>query len=323
MPLKTTHIIAFTNQKGGCGKTTTTVSLAAACASLGYKVCVVDTDPQCNATDSFALDRDKLAEEGKFTIADAMLAKRPAKDMEHDFQDRFDGNLFVIPGHKGLGTVSQRLEGQLQSAIAEGKYSDLDIDDLKNEHRQRLRKSLESLRGERDLIFIDTPPDLGFLMTTALLAADWYVIPVFPSGYDLKGLEALSRNVQKVQQRFNPRLQLIGVLLGNTDARAKLDFDIHAMLVQSFGKERVFKTVINRSVKHREATVYGQTIFEHAGEQPAAEQFLEVAKELIKRLEKAEAGKGSQGTVPAPEPLTAMSDEAEEPLLQEANRGNF
>jgi chromosome partitioning protein len=321
MPLTQTHIIAFTNQKGGCGKTTSTVSLAAACASLGYKVAVVDTDPQCNATDTFGLDRDKLAEEGKFTIADAMLAKRPAKDMEFDFGDRFKGNLFVIPGHKGLGTVSQRLEGQLQSAIADGKYSDLDIDDLKNEHRQRLRKSLESLRGERDLVFIDTPPDLGFLMTTALLAADWFVIPVFPSGYDLKGLEALTRNVQKVQQRFNPRLQLLGVLLGNTDARATLDFDIYAMLVQSFGKGRVFETVINRSVKHREATVYGQTIFEHAAEQPAAEQFLAVGRELIERLKKAEAGKGTEQAIPLAQTLPSAGDEVEETVLLEANRG--
>ncbi|MBX9677831.1 MAG: ParA family protein [Gemmataceae bacterium] len=321
MRLGRTHIIALTNQKGGCGKTTSTVSLAAACARMGYKVTVVDTDPQCNATDTFGLDREKLAEEGKFTVADAILAKRPARDIEFDFGDRFDGNLFVVPGHKGLGTISQRLEGQLQNAIADGKYSDLDIDDLKNEHRQRLRKSLESLRGERDIIFIDTPPDLGFLMTTALLAADWFVIPVFPSGYDLKGLESLTRNVQKVQQRFNPRLQLLGVLLGNTDARAKLDFDIYGMLTQSFGKDRVFRSVVNRSVKHREATVYGHTIFEHAAEQPAAEQFLAVAKEIVERLEKAESGKGTETSAPPED--AAHNEVAEVEALKEANSGGF
>jgi chromosome partitioning protein len=321
MPLKQTHIIALTNQKGGCGKTTSTISIAAACARLGLKVSVVDTDPQCNATDTFGLDRDKLAEEGKFTVADAMLAKKPARDIEFDFGDRFDGNLFVVPGHKGLGTVSQRREGQLQNAIAEGKYSDLDIDDLKNEHRQRLRKSLESLRGERDLVFIDTPPDLGFLMTTALLAADWFVIPVFPSGYDLKGLESLMRNVQKVQARFNPRLQLLGVLLGNTDARAKLDFDIYNMLQQSFGKEKLFTTVVNRSVKHCEATVYGKTIIEHAAEQPAAEQFLAVAKEIIERLESAEAGKVIRDTTPAGAGAEPEESLENVPSLREANRG--
>lgn len=320
MGLGRTHIVALTNQKGGCGKTTSTVSLAAACARLGLKVTVVDTDPQCNATDSFGIDRERLAEEGRFTVADAILAKRPARDIEHDFGDRFGGNLFVVPGHKGLGTLSQRLEGQLQSAIADGKYSDLDIDDLKVEHRQRLRKSLESLRGERDLIFIDTPPDLGFLMTTALLAADWFVIPVFPSGYDLKGLESLTRNVQKVQQRFNPKLHLLGVLLGNADSRAKLDFDIYGMLTQSFGKERVFKTAITRSVKHREATVYNSTIFEHAAEQPAAEQFLTVAKEIVERLQTAEGGKGTEEPLPFPDRATPTFGEKP---LKEANSGPF
>jgi chromosome partitioning protein len=262
-----THVIAMTNQKGGCGKTTGTVSLAAAIADEGLNVTVVDTDPQCNAT---------------------YITKRPARELEYDFGDRFGGRITVIPGHKGIGSVASRLEAQLQAAIANGEYSDLDADDVKNEHRHRLRRSLDSLRGQRNIVLIDTPPDLGFLMTTALIASDWYIIPVFPSGYDLKGLETLIRNVQKVQERYNPNLRLLGVLLSNSDARAKLDNDIHQMLVQKFGKDFVFQTVVNRSVKHREATVYGQTIFEHAPGQPAAEQFRSVAREVFSRLAQAE-----------------------------------
>jgi chromosome partitioning protein len=240
MQLQRTHVIAMTNQKGGCGKTTTTVSLAAALADLGLLVTVTDTDPQCNATDTFNIDREQLAAEGRFTLADAYIAKRPARELQFDFVDRFNGRLTVVPGHKGIGTVSHRLEAQLQASIANGEYSDLDADDVKNEHRQRLKASLDTLRGEKDVVLIDTPPDLGFLMTTALMAADWFIIPVFPSGYDLKGLETLLRNVQKVQERYNPELRLLGVLLGNTDARAKLDSDIHAMLVRKFGSEFVF-----------------------------------------------------------------------------------
>src|SRR5262249_16000928 len=148
----------------------------------------------------------------------------------------------VIPGHKGIGMVSHRLDAQLQAAIASGEYSDLDADDIKSENRQRLRQSLASLRGLRDIIIIDTPPDLGFLVTTSLIAADRFIIPVFPSGYDLKGLQTLLQNVTKVRLRYTPELELLGVLLGNFDTRPKLDTDIYHMLTREFGKEFVFKT---------------------------------------------------------------------------------
>ena len=134
---------------------------------------------------------------------------------------------------------------------------------------------------------VDTPPDLGFLMTTVLIASDWYIIPVFPSGYDLKGLETLYRTVDKVRERYNPNLRLLGVLLGNFDARPKLDSDIQKMLTQKFGEHIMFSTVIHRSVKHREASVFGRTIFEHAPGQQAAEQYQSLAKEVLSRLEKA------------------------------------
>ena len=182
-------------------------------------------------------------------------------------------------------------------------YSDLDADDIKNEHRMRLRQSLESLRGHRDIVVMDTPPELGFLMTTALIAADWYIIPVFPSGYDLKGLETLWRTVEKVRSRYNPGLKLLGVMLGNFDSRPKLDSDIQKMLAQKFGKD-LFSTVIHRSVKHREANVYGQTIFEHAEGQQAAEQFQTLAREMLTRLEKA-----------------LQTSESAEAELMEVNRG--
>ena len=288
MKLRHTHVIAMTNQKGGCGKTTATVGLAAALAELGYSATVVDTDPQCNATDTFDIDRDQLAKDGRLTLADAYMAKRLARDIEFDFGDRFGGNLTLVPGHRGLGTVRHRLETELQAAIAEGKYSDLDAEDIKNEHRQRLRRSLDSLRGQRDVILIDTPPDLDFLQSTALIAADWIVIPMFASGYDLGGLETLMRTVQKVRERYNANLPVLGVLLGNVDPRAKLDSDIHGALVNHFGSERVFETVLNRSVKHREATTNGLTIIEHARGQQPAEQFLMLAREVISRITQAE-----------------------------------
>ncbi len=288
MKLGRTHIIALANQKGGCGKTTTTISLAAALAHSGYSVTLVDTDPQCNATDSFGIDRDKLALDGQYTVGDAYMSKRPARDIEYDFGDRFKGLLKVIPGNRGISTIERRLESQMQTVLANGDHSDLEADDMKNEHRRRLAVSLDSLRGKTDVVLIDTPPELGFLMTTALIASDWFIIPVFPSGFDLRGLESLLRNVQKVQERYNPGLYMLGVLLGNSDSRAKLDADIRTMLIKDFGPARVFDTPIGRSVRHREATVNGRTIFEHADNQQAAEQFLALSREVVSRLEAAE-----------------------------------
>ncbi len=285
MRLRRTEIIVLANQKGGCGKSTATVSLGAGCAREGYSVCVVDVDPQCNATDTFGIDRDELAKSGMYTIADAYLAKKPASEIELSFDERFEERLTVVPSHRGLSSVPHRLDAQLQATVANDNYSELDTDDFKSEHRQRLKNSLDSLRGHHDVVFIDTPPDLGFLMTSALIASDWYVIPVFPSGYDLKGLETLTRTVEKVQKRYNPRLRLLGVLLGNYDVRAKLDKDIQRMLAQKFGEGLVFQAAINRSVRHREAPVYNRTIFEHAPGELAAEQYLALTHEVLERLE--------------------------------------
>lgn len=307
MRLERTQIITLANQKGGCGKTTASVSLAAALSREGLSVTLVDADPQCNATDTFGIDRDSLAQEGRFTLADAYLTKKPAREIQFDFDgERFEGRLTVVPGHRALGTVPHRLDAQLQATIANDGYSDLDADDIKNEHRHRLKASLESLKGSRDVVVIDTPPDLGFLMTTALIASDWYIIPVFPSGYDLKGLETLWRTVEKVRERYNPGLKLLGVLLGNFDSRPKLDSDIQKMLSQKFGSKVVFATTIHRSVKHREASVYSQTIFEHAPGQQASEQYLSLAREVLARLEEA----------------IGKKEDEEPPIeLMEANRG--
>ena len=162
-----TQIITLANQKGGCGKTSTTVSMAAAFAELGYSVCVLDTDQQCNATETFGVTQDQLKREGRFTLADVFLSRKSASNCLLEFGDRFAGRLQLIPGHPGLNTVSSRLETEIQTQIASEEYSLLDADDLRSEHRLRLRNSLDSLRGKFDVVLIDTPPDLGFLMTAA------------------------------------------------------------------------------------------------------------------------------------------------------------
>lgn len=285
LKLSRTVVITMANQKGGCGKTTTSVNLAAGLAREGYKVVMIDTDPQCNATDSFGLNREELLEGGFYTVADAYLARRGMDEIVVNFGDRFEGRLFVAPGHRGLSSIPQRLESELQEYLAREGKSTLEADEVRDEQRRRLRRSIETLEGHVDVVVIDTPPDLGFVMTTALMAADYYMIPVFPSGYDLKGLETLLGTAERVKTRFNPRLELLGVVLGNVDSQARLDADIRQMLQEKFGADRIFDTAINRGVKHREAPVYGRVIFEHAPGTTAAQQFAELARETGRRLE--------------------------------------
>ena len=288
MRFKETQIVTFANQKGGCGKTSNAISTAAAFAKLGYSVCLVDTDSQCNTTDTLGIDPDQHIKEGNYTLADVYLKKVPATEVEVHFGDRFGGLLTLIPGNRALKSVATRLETEKLTALANHDNSLLDADDITSEHRSRLKESLASLNGKRDLIIIDTPPDLGFEMTTTLIASNWFVIPVFPSGYDLKGLETLMRTVDKVRKRYNPKLRLAGVLLGNYDKTAKLDSQIHQLLVKKFEGGLVFNTTIARSVRHREATLYQKTIFEHAPDEPASEQFVTLVQEMINRGGKGE-----------------------------------
>lgn len=283
MPVKHTHVVALANRKGGCGKSTSTVNLAAALAHE-YQVCVLDDDPQCNTTINFGYDPDALIAEGKKTLADAYIGKVPAREIRLPYGKNFDGRLTVVAGNRGLGAVPDKLEAELRASGAGADISELDTDDIKNEHRTRLRKSVDSLRGVCDFVIIDTPPELRFLTTAALIAADWIVVPVFPSKYDLDGLQVLLRTVTKVRQNFNPNLKLLGVLLGKFNTRAKLDKDVRRTLSASFAENGVFDTVISDSVRHREAAAYDCTIFEHAPEGDGAAQFLSVAREVIERV---------------------------------------
>lgn len=284
MKFPKTQIVTFANQKGGCGKTSSSVSVAAAFAQLGYSVCLVDTDPQCNATEHLGVTQDQLKRQGLPSLADIYMTKKEAVDVEIDFGDRFTangGNLTLIPGHTGLSAAEARLSAEIHAKVADDEHSSLDEDEMRDEHRFRLKKSLDSLRGHHDLVILDTPPELGFLMTTGLIAADWYIIPVFPSAFDLKGLEKLSQTVEKIRKRYNPNLRLAGVLLGNFDKSTKLDGQVHEMLKGMFGEALVFKTVITRGVRTREATFNGQTIFEHAPNDPASGQYLTLVKEML------------------------------------------
>jgi chromosome partitioning protein len=319
MKLARTEVIALANQKGGCGKTTTAVNLAAALAEAEYDVCLIDLDAQCNATENLGFDLDDHESKGRFTVIDAFASKKAAREIAYLLENRAGGHLSVVPGSRGVSAVPHKLDAQ---ARADRDGSELDADDMKDEQRLRLKLSIDSLRGLYDFVIIDTPPELGFIMTSGLIAADSYIIPVTPSGYDLKGLEKLDRNVKKVKQRYNRGLRLLGVLVGRYDARTKLDADIARMLRDSFGEEFVFRTIIRQSAKLRQSTVYGQTIFEHSDIDKAAEGFAALAKEVAEKISAAEpieappaegAGEGA--------PPVAVAPEEGASELMEANRG--
>jgi chromosome partitioning protein len=303
-----TQVIALTNQKGGCGKTTSSISIAAAFNQLGYSVAVVDTDPQCNATTCFGINPDELFAAGKLSLLDAYMSKRAAKDIQIGFGDRFGERLFVLPGNRNLSSVGPRLDLEVQVQISQLGSAEVDAEDIRREQRFRLRKSIESLRGVHDVIIIDTPPTLDFLMTTALVAADWFIIPVFPSGFDLQGLETLTRTINKIREKFNPGLQLAGVLLGNFDKSTKLDSQIHELLISKFGQSAVFQSTIGRSVRMRELTVLNRTVFEHEPARAQGEQFLNLVREMINR-----ATKGAGTTNPLPKLEEVIEHAASQP----------
>ena len=217
-------------------------------------------------------------------MAEAYLNKTPAAKIQIPLADRLGGNLSIVPSHRALHGVGEMLEAQIHATLAQQGLSDLDSDDMKNEHRGRLKNSLASLRGKVDFIIIDTPPELRFITTSVLIAADWFVIPIFPSRFDLDGLQRLLANTQKVQKHFNPGLRLAGVILANVNMRTKLDKDMLLRLTEQFGEDVLFKTTVANSVVHRQATMNYQTIFEFAPDETAAQQYLAIARELVSRL---------------------------------------
>jgi len=277
-----TKIITVTNQKGGCGKTTSVISLAAALAKRGYSVTVVDCDPQMNATQAFGVQAEDLGED-QFTVIDAYLNKKQAVDIEMDFPERLGGLMHLVPGSRGCSSVQLRFDASLNEKLASQEITHIDADNLKDQQRHRLKDSLDSLQGKRDFVIVDTGPELGFVMTTTLIAADYYIVPMIPSGYDLRGLKLLIKAVAQIRDRYQRNLTLLGVLLTKVK-RTKLDQDIKEMLLSVFAEDDLFKVEISDSVRHREATLYGQSIHEHAPGESASTQYLELADEVIERV---------------------------------------
>jgi chromosome partitioning protein len=252
-------IIAITNQKGGVGKTTTAINLAAALSQKGLRTLLVDLDPQANSTVSY-LDLKSLA--GPF-IYEALT--EPHIHMQDVLVpiERFPG-LSIAPANISLAKIEAKLLGELDS-------------------HYRLKDELDQIHDSWDYIIIDTPPTLGIITFNALVAATHVLIPIQSSYFALEGTDDLLETITKVKQRANPNLQILGALITLYDKRTVLSKDIRAQIDQLFG-DRVFDTVISKSVRLEESPAYHEPIFTFAPNSSGAYEYYKLTEEVLGRV---------------------------------------
>jgi chromosome partitioning protein len=249
-------IVAIANQKGGVGKTTTAINLAAAMALRGKPTLLIDLDPQANSTMSF-MDMPQVTR----SIYDAIVD--PAVAISDVVMPTPLENLSVAPSRIALAKLEAKLVGEMDAHF-------------------RLKDKLEPILSQFPQIVIDCPPTLGLLTVNALVAATHLLIPIQSSYFALEGTDDLLETIEKVRARPNPALRILGVVITMHDKRTALARDIRTQIQKVFGG-KVFKTVITKSVRLEESPAYKESIFTFAPESTGATEYYRLCEEVIDR----------------------------------------
>ncbi len=250
-------VIAIANQKGGVGKTTTAVNLAAAFAHTDKRTLLIDLDPQANSTLTF-FNPDEITHSAYEVLADHQMA------LSQVMQPTKVANLCLVPSRISLAKLEAQLVGQFDAPY-------------------RLKDALAAVRNDFDLVLIDTPPALGLITVNALVAAHYLLVPIQASYYALEGTDDLLETFERVRARPNPELELLGVIVTLFDKRTNLARDIYKQVCEVFG-EKVFKTIIGKNVRLEESPAYKETIFTFAADSSGAKEYAQLAMEVMQRV---------------------------------------